>query len=82
MKVVGKQAVDYKSKKTGNPVTGVTLHCTVPNDRVNGLAVETIFISGKSEQYEAADKLPLGSEIIILYNRYGQVDDIRVTTTK
>lgn len=33
-KVVGKQTVDYVSKKTGQPVKGVTLHLTYPDDRI------------------------------------------------
>ena len=44
-KIVGKQNVDYVSKKTGQPVTGVTLHCVGESNRVEGMECETIFVS-------------------------------------
>ena len=43
-KIVGKQNVDYVSKKTGQPVTGVTLHCVGESSRVEGMECETIFL--------------------------------------
>lgn len=78
-KLVGKQAVDYVSKKTNNPVTGVSLHVVGEDSRVEGMAVETIFVSTKSEKmYDDAMKCPLGCEIEVSYNRWGSADSIHV----
>ena len=43
-KIVGKQNVDYVSKKTGQPVTGVTLHCVGESSRVEGMELSLIHI--------------------------------------
>lgn len=76
MKIVGKQKVDYVSKKTGEQVTGVTLHCVGTNARVEGECVETIFISGKSGLFPEVSKMPVGKEISVSYNRYGSVESV------
>lgn len=34
MKVIGKEAVDYVSRKTNQPVKGITLYCTEPREGV------------------------------------------------
>ena len=76
MRIVGKQDVDYVSKKTNNPVQGVTLHCVGKSDRVKGEAVETICISAKSPMYQQCMEYPLGTEVTVSYNRYGSVETI------
>mgnify|MGYP006976104525 CR=1 FL=1 len=78
VKIVGKQPVDYVSKKTNQPVQGVTLHCVGTNERVNGLATETIFVSGKSPLFDKVMKLPLESDVTVVYNRWGSCEDIVV----
>lgn len=75
-KIVGKQNVDYVSKKTGRPVTGVTLHCVGESNRVEGMGCETIFVSGRSPMYDQCVKLPIGAEINVSYNRWGTADSI------
>ncbi len=45
VKVLGIQSVDYVSKRTGNPVKGVTLHSAFKDPQVRGEAVDGIFIS-------------------------------------
>lgn len=79
MRIVGKQDVDYVSKKTNQPVTGVTLHCVGKSERVNGECVETIFVSGKSPMFQQCVNFPLGTEIAVSYNRYGSVETIEKT---
>lgn len=83
MKVIGKEAVDYVSRKTNQPVKGITLYCTEPREGVNGLAVERIFISARSSMYGDCMALPLDTDIMVAYNRYGSVDFIqRVSVDK
>lgn len=76
MKIVGKQNVDYISKKTQEPVKGVSLHCVGSRNNVEGEAVETIFVSLKCAMYDTVMKLPLGSEVSVSYNRWGSVDTV------
>ena len=74
--VIGKGKVDYVSKKTNQQVSGVTLHVTREDKNVDGLAVETIFISAKSNVFSDADSVKLGDKVNVAYNRYGSVDSI------
>lgn len=77
-RVVGKQKVDYVSKKTNQPVTGITLHCEcdVNDDRFEGKQVETIFVSSKSPMYDQCLAFPIGSVVNVMYNRWGSVDSV------
>ena len=78
MKIVGKQNVDYVSRKTQEPVKGVSLHCTGTRNNVEGEAVETIFVSAKSGLYNEVAKMPVGTNIRVSYNRWGSADYIEV----
>lgn len=85
MKIVGKQKVDYVSKKTNQPVVGITLHCVadVSNDeRFEGMRTETIFISNRSAMYDQCAGFPIGSEISVMYNRYGSVESVLLCDQK
>lgn len=43
--VLGIQSVDYVSRKTGNPVKGVTLYVKYKDAQVQGEATANIFVS-------------------------------------
>ncbi len=43
VKVLGIQSVDYVSRKTGNPVKGVTLHSSFKDAQVEGESVSSIY---------------------------------------
>lgn len=77
MKIVGKQDVDYTSRKTNQQVTGVTLYVTCPDSKVDGVRAESIFISSRSLCYPEVMKLPVGAGIEVYYNRFGSVEDVR-----
>mgnify|MGYP004597080381 FL=1 len=81
-KIVGKQDVNYVSRKTNKPVTGVTLHCVGESQNVNGMAVDTVYISSASPMFEQVLSYPLGSEIMISYNRYGSVESVTLCKNK
>ena len=77
-KIVGKQKVDYVSKKTNQPVIGITLHCEseTNDDRFEGTQVETIFISNKSPMYNQCVSFPIGSVVTVMYNRWGSPESV------
>lgn len=76
MTIIGKAKVDYVSKKTNQQVNGITLHVTHEENNVDGLAVETIFVSSKSNVYADANAVKLGEKVNVYYNRFGSVDSI------
>lgn len=76
MKIIGKQGVDYVSRKTNKQVTGMTLHCVGTSPNVEGEAVDTVYISSASPLYQSIVQMPIGTEIQLFYNRYGSVESI------
>lgn len=78
MKIVGKRNVIYTSKRTNQLVEGIELHCTGARNNVEGLAVESIFISVNNADYNEVKAVPLGTEIRCSYNRWGNVDSVQV----
>lgn len=82
MKLVGKNDVKYTSKKTGKLVEGITLHVIGTRSNVEGEAVETIFVSARADMFEGCKAIPLGSEIRVSYNRWGNADYIEAVTDK
>lgn len=84
MKVVGKERVDYPSKRTGKQVTGLSFHCVqdTNNDRFEGMRVDTVFVSTASPMYEQCAAFPVGCEISVMYNRYGSVESVLLCDSK
>ena len=75
--VVGKQKVDYVSKKDGDRKVGISLFCVCDGgNNVEGKSVEKLYISDKNELYGFAKSLPVGSLIKVTYNRYGSVAEM------
>lgn len=62
-KLVGKENVNYVSKKTGKPVVGTSLHLEFIKNGVDGKAVATEFT-----KLPVMD-IPVGSEIDLTYDQ-------------
>lgn len=77
MNLVGKQIIDFVNDKK-EPVKGVKLHFTCPDDRVSGLAAMTQFFNVNHALYEQAVTMPLG-EFVFDYGPRGRVVGIRLT---
>lgn len=81
MKIFGVEKVDYISRKSNQRVEGLNLHCVsdpVETDHMSGQQVDRIFVSVRSQAWSSIQKLRIGDEIRVLYNRYGSVDDVMV----
>lgn len=76
-KVVGIQLVNYTSKKTGNPVSGTTLHVEYSDAQVEGLSVDRVFLSTQLNLPALRD-ITLNSNIDIEYNNRGYVQGLTV----
>lgn len=74
MLVLGKEKVDYLSKKTGNQVKGYTLHLGYEKQKegFEGLAVMTVYVST-----ELGNTVNVSDDIDILYNAYRNPIEIR-----
>lgn len=81
MKLVGITNVDYISKKTNERVQGKSLHGLVPCKATEGVGerCENVYISANSDLYNQCDKMAIGGEINVYYNRFGGVEDIAVS---
>lgn len=75
--VLGVQTVDYVSRKTGNPVKGVTLHTKHKDSQVVGEAVANIFISDNLN-LPCIPELAPGQIVDVEYNNRGFVCDARI----
>lgn len=61
--------------KDGSPVTGVTLHFTYPQDSVEGVAVERVFVVSK--RFSKLSFVPeIGSACVLRWNKFGKLEDI------
>lgn len=74
VKVLGLQTVDYVSRKSGNPVKGITLHAVFKDSQVTGDAVGNIFISDNLN-LACAKQLAVGQIVDVVYNNRGFVCD-------
>lgn len=74
MKVIGMRKFEYTSKKSGIKYQSANIYCTYESSDTLGLCCESVFLS--------ADKVPgelqIGSEIRVIYNRFGSVDAIEM----
>lgn len=77
VKVLGIQAVDYTSRKTGNPVKGVTLHSAFKDAQVEGESVSSIFVSDNLGIKCVAEIRP-GMLVDVEYNNRGYVCDLAI----
>lgn len=73
MKVIGIKNVSYNRKADNRLVEGVEIHYTYESKHVTGLGCDRAFIS-KSVIDDNMGAVPMiGSEIDLLYNRFGKV---------
>ena len=71
--VIGKEFLDYLSKKTNKQVKGYSLHLTYEKDNCEGLATITEFVSE-----EMGRDVKISDQVELLYNKYGKVNKIVV----
>lgn len=74
--ILGKEKVDYTSRKTGQPVKGTNLHCTVLEGGkvIDGIQVERLYVKETID----CSALSVGDKVEVFYNRYGSVDAIHL----
>lgn len=75
VKIIGKEKIEYTSKKTNKEVRGVLLHYTssIPLAKGEGEKCDNEYV-----QAELAENIYVGDNVEFLYNRYGTVEEVRV----
>ena len=75
--VLGTKEVSYTSKKTGKHIEGLKIYYSYQEDKVNGLAADSLFLN--KDKLRGLEWTPLvGDEFQPLYNKYGSVDTVEV----
>lgn len=67
---IGYKPVSYVSKRTNKLIEGVNLYFTYEDPSVNGKATEECFVSSECFA-DYFDIIPLGSKVVLMYNRFG-----------
>lgn len=80
MKVIGKMF--YESDYQGKHYSGIKFYVTEQRPSVEGLFADVLKIPVGKPRYDEICKIPVGSEIIPIYNRYGNVEDVQVVEVK
>ena len=71
IKVIGKQKVDYISKKTGKHVEGTNLHSYFKDKNTEGYAVKAFYFT---KDWPNIDNVKVNSDYEIYFNQFGSVD--------
>ncbi len=73
--IIGKEKVNYLSKKTGKEVNGCILHFKSPIalDKGEGDKCDNEYV-----KTEMANGIDVGDTVEFLYNRFGTVEEIRL----
>lgn len=77
VKVLGIQSLDYVSRKTGNPVKGVTLHSCYKDAQVVGESVGAIFVSDNLG-INCISEIQPGMLVDIEYSPRGYVSNVSI----
>ena len=78
-RVLGVQYLDYVSRKSGNPVKGLSLHCAYKDQQVEGEAVSNFFVS---DNLGISLKFLPGDTVDIALNQRGFICDVKQIPAK
>lgn len=78
MRVLGIQMQDYVSKKSNQPVKGVSLYCAFKDPQVDGEAVDNVFISERLDCYRSLCHVKPGDRVNVEYGRRGFIVDAEI----
>lgn len=71
--VVGKEHIDYLSKKSNKQIKGYNLHLTYEKEKCEGQAVMNVFVNE-----DLGSDVNVTDEVELFYNQYGKV--IKIVT--
>lgn len=76
-KILGIKNVNYVSKRTNQPVTGMELHTSFSDAQVSGQAVDAVFINDNLD-VPCRKEISVGKVVNIEYNSKGYVCGLEI----
>lgn len=76
VKVIGKRIASFTDKKTGEVVMFGKVFVAYPDSTMQGLVGEVA--ESISMKPELVQEISVGSEITVIYNKYGKAEDFTV----
>lgn len=76
MKVIGKRIGSFKDKDSDRSISFGKLYVTYEDSTISG--VQGTIAEAISVRPEVLQEIPIGSEVVLIYNRYGKVEDFTV----
>lgn len=76
VKVIGKRIGTFTDKQNGNEVKFGKVYVEYADEQMKGLT--GLCAEAISMRPELVQEVPVGSEITIIYNKYGKADDFTV----
>lgn len=76
VKVIGKRIGSFTDKKTGELIQFGKVFVTYPDSTMQGLMGEVA--ESISMKPELVQEVPVGSEITVIYNKYGKAEDFTI----
>lgn len=80
MKVVGKSL--YESDYEGKHYSGIRFYVTDIREDVEGLLADVVKVSSTKPRFQEICAIPVGADIIPIYNRYGKIEDVQAVAAK
>lgn len=80
MKVIGKRFGSFTDKQTGSVVNFGKLYVTYEDSTVSG--VQGTIAEAISVKPDVLQEIPIGSDVTLIYNKYGKVEDFNVKQQK
>lgn len=76
--VIGKEVVDYVSRKSGERKRGVRLHLVYVPDKtsIEGMCCSPEYFSDRYRVYEDALQVKVNDEVDLIYNNHGYTEGI------
>ena len=74
--IAGVKTVDFTDKDE-NSIKGISIYLAspIPSDKGSGLEVDKFFLSSQRIK-EVDSDLKVGSEVDVVFNKYGKIDNI------
>lgn len=80
-KIIGRRNLDYTNKQ-GRHIVGVQLFVTYFNPQVVGEQADQLFVSNAAECYKSACEYPIGTKVLVSYNRFGSIASMTAKVDK
>lgn len=71
--IIGIEKTSFRPRDSDREFAGVRLHCTYEKEKVDGMAVESVYCNSSVD----VSGLSVGDLCEIFYNKFGKVSEVR-----